>query len=102
MAELDFSKSAKELYNAVRGYYSWPCAFFFLNGKRVKVIKSEIGGKTSEKAGTVVGNTDCLEIACGDGSTLRLLTLQPEGKGKMTAKQMLNGARIEKGFNVNG
>ena len=97
MAELDFSKSAKELYNAVRGYYSWPCAYFFLGGKRIKVIKSEIGNETSKPAGTVVGNSDCLEIACGDGKTLKLLTVQPEGKGQMTAKEMLNGTKIEKG-----
>ena len=102
MALLDFSKSAKELYNAVRGYYSWPVAFFFLKGKRIKVIKSEIGSETSKPAGTVVGNTECLEIACGDGKTLKLLTVQPEGKGQMTAKQMLNGTKIEKGTNVYG
>ncbi len=102
MALLDFSKSAKELSNSVRGYYSWPCAYFFLNGKRIKVIDAEIGQETKEKSGTVVGNTDALEIACGDGKALRLLTVQPEGKGQMTAKQMLNGARTEKGYNVNG
>ena len=100
MAELDFSKSAKELYNAVRGYYSWPCAYFFLGGKRIKVIKSEIGNETSKPAGTVVGNSDCLEIACGDGKSLKLLTVQPEGKGKMTAKEMLNGTKIEKGCRI--
>lgn len=102
MALLDFSKSAKELYNAVRGYYSWPCAFFFLSGKRIKVIKAEVGKETRENAGTVVGNSDCLEIACGDGKTLKLLVVQPEGKGQMTAKQMLNGWAIEKGTKLNG
>ncbi len=102
MAELDFTKAAKELYNAVRGYYSWPCAYFFLNGKRIKVIESAVGEKTNQKAGTVVGNTDALEIACGDGYTLKLLTVQPEGKGQMTAKQMLNGNKIEKGALLNG
>ncbi len=102
MALLDFSKSAKELYNAVRGYYSWPCAYFFLNGKRIKVIESAVGEKTDKPSGTVVGNTDCLEIACGDGNTLKLLTVQPEGKGVMTAKQMLNGTKTEKGTVIYG
>ncbi len=102
MAQLDFTKSAGELYNAIRGYYSWPCAYFFLKGKRVKVIKSALGGKTSQRAGTVVDNTDALEIACGDGNTIKLLTLQPEGKAQMTAKQMLNGTKTEKGESVNG
>ncbi len=102
MAKLDFSKGAKELYNAVRGYYSWPCAYFFLNGKRIKVISAEIGDKTFKPQGTVIDNTDFLQIACGDGVGLRLLTVQPEGKGQMTSKQMLNGTKIEKGFIING
>lgn len=98
MAHLDFNKTAEEIHNAVRGYYSWPCAFFFLKGKRVKVISCKLGGKTTANAGTVVDNTDYLEIACGDGRTVKFEVLQPEGKGKMTAKQMLCGNPVEKGF----
>ena len=30
MAFIDFNKTADEIHNAVRGYYSWPCAFFFM------------------------------------------------------------------------
>lgn len=98
MAQLDFTKSAEEIHNAVRGYYSWPCAFFFLKGKRVKAISCKLGGKTGVSAGTVVGNTDCLEIACGDGNTVKFEILQPEGSKQMTAKQMLCGNALEKGF----
>lgn len=97
MAQLDFSKSAKELHNAVRGYYSWPCAFFFINGKRVKVIDSRVGGKCNGVAGAVVGNTDELVIACGDGTSLRLITVQPEGSKPMHSGQMLKGHPIELG-----
>lgn len=98
MALIDFTKSAEDIHNAVRGYYSWPCAFFFLKGKRVKAIRCKVGDKTTASAGTVVDNTDYLEIACGDGRTVKLEILQPEGKGKMTAKQMLCGNPVEKGF----
>jgi methionyl-tRNA formyltransferase len=102
MALLDFSKPAERLFNEIRGYYSWPCAYLFLGGKRVKVITANVGGNINQQAGTVVGNDDCLEIACGDGKTLKLLTVQPEGKGQMTAKQMLCGNKIEKGYVING
>ncbi len=94
MAKLDFSKTALEIQNAVRGYYSWPCAFFFLDGKRIKVIKTEIGDKTSKEYGTVIGNTNDLQIACGDGFSICITELQPEGSKAMTAKQMLNGKQI--------
>ena len=94
MAFIDFSKTANEVHNAVRGYYSWPCAFFFFEGKRIKVIKTLLGGATTEKCGTVIGNTDDLTIACGNGTSIRILNLQPEGSKPMTAKQMLCGKSI--------
>lgn len=97
MARLDFNKSAKEIHNAIRGYYSWPCAFFMMNGKRVKVISAKIGDKTDASAGSVICNTDELQIACGDGISIRLLTVQPEGSKVMTSKQMLCGNKIDLG-----
>lgn len=97
MAKLDFKKTASEIHNAVRGYYSWPCAFFFLNGKRIKVIKTRIGDSTTEKCGTVIGNTDGLIIACDDATSIEILELQPEGSKAMTAKQMLCGKQIPLG-----
>ncbi len=97
MAVLDFSKTANEIHNAARAYYSWPCAHFFLNGKRVKVIKTLIGDKTNARYGTVIGNTDELVIACGDNTSIRILELQMEGSKQMSAKQMLCGKPIALG-----
>ncbi len=97
MALLDFNKPAKELFNAVRGYYSWPCAYFLLGGKRMKVIKAAVGGKTEKVAGTVVNNNGMLSIACGDGVALDILVLQAEGSKVMEAKQYLCGKQIPLG-----
>ena len=98
MAQLDFSnKTAKEIHNAVRGYYSWPCAYFFLENKRVKVIKAAVADNTNAKAGTVIKNTDSLVIAFKDGTAVELVTVQPEGSKPMTAKQMLCGRPIATG-----
>ncbi len=97
MALLDFNKPAIELFNAVRGYYSWPCAYFFLDGKRMKVIKAALGGKTEKTAGTVVGNKGALSIACGDGRALDILVLQAEGSKVMEAKLYLCGKQIPLG-----
>ncbi len=94
MALLDFSKSAIDVHNAVRGFYSWPCAYFFLEGKRIKIIKTSIGESTNKPCGFVVGNTDMLSIACGNGTSINILELQPEGSKAMTAKQMLCGKAV--------
>ena len=100
MAHLDFSKSANELKCAIRGYYSWPCAFCFIEDKRVKVISAKVV-KGSGEAGTVIDNNGKLVIACGDNSALELITVQPEGSKVMLASQMLCGTKIPLGTKVN-
>ena len=97
MAKLDFKKTAADIHNAVRGYYSWPCAFFMLNGKRIKVLSAKLGDKTTQNAGTVIANGEELVIACGNNTSIRLLSVQPEGSKPMTSKQMLCGNKIPLG-----
>ncbi len=98
MAELDFkNKTANEINNAVRGYYSWPCAYFFYENKRIKVIKTVISNKTGALAGSVIKSDNSLIIACKNNTSIELLTVQPEGSKPMTAKQMLCGKAIPVG-----
>ena len=63
----------------------------FLNGKRIKIIKSVVGGKSSKPAGAVADNSNNFSIVCADGVAVDLLEIQPEGSKPMTAKQFLNG-----------
>ena len=100
MAHLDFNKTAYELKCAIRGYYSWPCAFCFIEGKRVKVISADIAEGNGE-AGTVVDNNGRLVIACGDNTAIELKTVQPEGSKVMSAAQMLCGFKIPIGTTLN-
>ncbi len=99
MAHLDFNKTANEICNAVRGFYSWPCAFCFINDKRIKVIKAAVSNLKSNDNGIVVANDNKLVISCKDGS-VELITVQPEGARTMNAAQMLNGHKIEIGTKV--
>ncbi|MBQ9965857.1 MAG: methionyl-tRNA formyltransferase [Clostridia bacterium] len=94
MAQIDFSKTASEVHNAVRGFYSWPCAFFFLNGKRIKVTKAKVYGSTNEKSGTVIDNTDKFIIACGNGTAIEIVSVIPEGAKPMSAASMLKGNSV--------
>ena len=97
MAHIDFSKTAKEICNAVRGYYSWPCAFFFLDSKRIKVISAKESVSTNCEAGTVIKSDDSLVIAAGGGTSVEFLIIQPEGSKQMSASQMLCGKKIPVG-----
>ncbi len=97
MGQIDFNKTACEIDCLIRAFTPWPSAFFFMNGKRVKVISATLGDKTSKSAGTVIDTKNALVVACGEGSSIVFNELQPEGKGKMTAKALLNGYPVEIG-----
>ena len=101
MAFVDFeSKTANEVNCAARGYYSWPCAHFFLDGKRIKIIKTAVGSKSDINVGCVSENDEKLSIVCKDGVNINLLEIQPEGSKPMTAKQFLNGNKIPVGQRI--
>ncbi len=91
MGKLNFSKSAVEIHNLVRGFYPWPSTYFVHNGKRFKVIATKIADKCKESAGTVIIKQNSLTIACGDGTSIEILKIQPEGSRAMTAAEFLAG-----------
>lgn len=91
MAHIDYNKTAFEICCLVRGFYSWPCAFTFIEGKRIKVLACREGEKTALPAGTVIAEGSRLSVACGDGKMVVLEKIQPEGSKAMDAAVWLNG-----------
>jgi len=88
-ARIDWGRSAIEIDRLVRGLNPAPGAFAMAGDKRLKVWAAEIAGG-SGKAGHLDGET----VFCGQGA-LRLLTVQPAGKPRMSASDWANGAQID-------
>jgi len=90
-ARIDWSLPAPEVHNHIRGLSPFPGAWFEidLSGKpvRVKVLRSTLG-EGQGAPGTVL--SDDLTIACGTGS-VRLVSVQREGKGAMDAAAFVRG-----------
>ena len=96
LSPLDFSKSARQLHDQVRGLIPWPCASMTLDGKNVKVYRTAVGGKTALAAGRIAeAGKQGLAIACGDGLLLRILELQAEGGKRMAAADYLRGHPVQ-------
>lgn len=94
---IDFSKSADTVYNQIRGLSSSPCAFTFLEGKRLKVYFAEkLDIETNKPIGTVIKG-DGLCVACGDKRALRLTDIMVEGGKRMKDSDFLRGRRVEEG-----
>ena len=99
LSPMDFSRSAQQLHDQVRGLVPWPSASMVLAGKPVKVHRTAVGGETSAPAGSVVeADKNGLAIACGDGRLLRVLQLQGEGGKRMAAADYLRGHPVPLGL----
>lgn len=97
MAQIDWSKSNKEIDCLIRGLNPWPVALTTLNGERLKIYSASLEN-ASGKAGEVL-NADSkngLLVACGEGSML-LNEIQAVGGKRMNAKDYLRGHKIEVG-----
>ena len=93
---IDFTLSADTIYDQIRGLSASPCAFTFLEGKRLKVYFAEkINSPVTAPAGTVIAG-EGLCVACGTGA-LRLTDIQPEGGKRMTDSDFLRGRKIPAG-----
>lgn len=94
---VDFNKTAAEIHNKVRGLNPWPVASFVLENTRFKLWETRVSGKTDKAPATVIESDGRLIVACADGTSIELLTVQPDGKKKMSASDFLRGHKIEKG-----
>lgn len=98
MSAIDWSKSAFEIHNKIRGLYSWPGASTTLNGKTLKIHSAVLSEKiANNKVGEVVDSNGRLIVACGDGKCIELKIVQLEGKKRMEVSAFLNGYSVEKG-----
>ncbi len=97
---LDFSRPAAELHNLIRGLSPVPLSFTHTpDGKLLKIAESRVfdAEKTPKcLPGTVIEAGEDIKVACGRG-ILSLLTVLPEGKGKMKAADFVRGRKIAEG-----
>ena len=67
-----------------------------LEGKRVKVYRGSEGEKTSALPGTIISaNKKGIAVAAGDGRSVVITQLQPEGGKRMAADAYLMGHPIQ-------
>ncbi len=95
---IDFNKTKREVFNQVRGLNSWPVAYTYLDGKRLKVwecvISDEEDLKNEPGAITNIYKKG-IGVKVQDGEII-LTVIQPEGKKKMLASDYLNGINDKK------
>lgn len=98
LGNIDFSKSAKDIWYLVRGLNSWPSAYTYYQNKTMKIWRAEpVAENTDSCAGTLVRkDKESIYIQTGEGM-LRVLEIQLEGKKRMSVKDFMLGHSFETG-----
>ncbi len=92
MCPVDFTKTAQQVHNHVRGLHPWPVATTEIQGKFFKIHATRVVEEDHGKApGTILGLTKKgLKIACSE-NTIEILELQAEGGKRMAAPDYFRG-----------
>ena len=100
MSVVDWSKTAQEVHNLIRGLDPWPVAVTTRGEVRLKLFQSRLTGKTTSLPAGSVTEADPktgLFVACGDGQVLQITEIQMVGKKRMPAGDYLRGHGMEPG-----
>ena len=94
--EIDWNQDARTICNRVRGLVPWPCAYTYLHGRMLKILRA-----SSEQAhhgyapGTMIKERRGIRIACRDGFIVPL-DLQMEGKKAACCEAFSCGLRTDR------
>lgn len=98
---IDFAASAASVHNKVRALRAWPTAQTQFGTLRLMVHRTALSevAASSIPAGTLMNAARGeIVVACGDGRTIALLEVQPEGRRVMSTRDFLAGHRLEPGI----
>lgn len=101
----DATLEARLLEGRVRGFDPWPGLWFLCRDRRMRVVaaRAEEGPPLDAAPGDVIAAPDGgLFLACGAGTRLRLLRVQPEGGRPLAITDAVNGRRIAAGDRFDG
>jgi methionyl-tRNA formyltransferase len=105
---MDFTRSAKDLFNRLRGFQPWPGAFTTFKGKTLQVHRAQpLQSAGQLPPGILAVEGTRLLVGCGKNkdkdkdkttdTALELIEIQLEGKRRMSTQEFINGYRPQPG-----
>jgi methionyl-tRNA formyltransferase len=97
---IDFSRTARQIYDRWRGFEPWPGAHTRLRGKKLIVHRMHVGVEDGIDAGVLRVARDEMAVGCGSGGSVVFDEVQMEGKRRMSATEFLHGFQMRSGERV--
>jgi|SRR5579872_3917601 len=93
---VDFSRSAIEILNRMRGFIPWPGAYSQFRGKNLHLWRAAARGSELPLC-ELRAEDGHLFVGCGHKTSLELIEVQLEGKKRTSAADFIRGYRLEPG-----
>jgi len=103
---IEWTRSAKEIFDRMRGFAQWPGAYTTFRGQTCHVWgepvskqmkKEAMEGRAGLAPGTLLQEKEELRVVCGGATVLRVLSVKMEGRKQVSAAAFANGARLKTG-----
>jgi methionyl-tRNA formyltransferase len=94
---IDWSKSAQEIRNSIRGTLPWPGAYTFLEGKNLKIYRAIVSLGQGKPGLVIISTRGTLRVATGAGA-IDIHELQIEGGKRLPIEAFLSGRKIKEGI----
>ena len=93
---IDWTRTAQQIYNRMRGFTPWPGTYSTFRGQICHLCgRPESSAAGDRKTpGEIISATTELYVVCGEGTCLRLESVQQEGRKRISAREFANGARF--------
>jgi methionyl-tRNA formyltransferase len=91
---INWSKSAEDIFNFIRGMQPWPGAYCHINGEAIKILKAEPAAGNGVPGAIEKITPHELTIGTGNG-LLSLIEVQPPGKKLMPVSAFLQGRKLQ-------
>lgn len=91
----DWNLTSDKIERLVRAYNPWPGTWMSLGGKRLKILEVRVRpNNASNKPGDRFIWKNHPSVECGNGTTIELMLVQPEGKKPMTGEDFVRGSKM--------
>jgi len=95
---IDWSRTAEQIYNRMRGFAPWPGAYTEFRGQSWHLWGKPMSNqKAAGSPGTLLPSKDSFRVICGAGSQLEIISVKQEGRKQVSAAEFLRGARLQTG-----
>jgi methionyl-tRNA formyltransferase len=95
--KIEWARTAQQIYNRMRGFAPWPGAYTTFRGQICHLWGRPGRGVAAEgriTVGEIVHSTKDVYVVCGEGTCLRLESVQLEGRKRISAQEFTIGSRF--------